>query len=96
MAGSSGRGVRPVPFYHVLSSATVHPLQLSEGWSHMRSWRGIAYRQVLLGCRREGSAVRWLSHREISAGVLHALESDQDPHVVGDLPPYRQRGQEDE
>ena len=39
----------------------------------------IAYRQVLLGSR-EG---RWLTHEEISAGVLGAVDADRPHQVVG-------------
>ena len=40
----------------------------------------VAYRQVLLGAR-EG---RWLTHNEISAGVLSAIDRDHPVAVVGD------------
>ena len=40
----------------------------------------VAYRQVLLG-KRDG---RWLTHEEISSGVLKALVADRPVAVVGD------------
>jgi molybdopterin-guanine dinucleotide biosynthesis protein A len=40
----------------------------------------VAYRQVFLG-ERDG---RWLTHEEISAGVLEAVDADRPLHVVGE------------
>lgn len=42
----------------------------------------VAYRHVLLGAR-EG---RWLTHEEISTGVLEAIDRDAAIHVVGERP----------
>jgi molybdopterin-guanine dinucleotide biosynthesis protein A len=42
----------------------------------------LAYRQVLLG----SVAGRWLTHEEISAGVLAAIDADRPLHVVGERP----------
>ena len=42
----------------------------------------IAYRQVLLG-ERDGT---WLTHEEISSGVLKAMDADRPVAVVGDRP----------
>ena len=40
----------------------------------------VAYRQVLLG----STGGRWLTHEEISAGVLEAVDADRPVHVVGE------------
>ena len=40
----------------------------------------IAYRQVLLGSMGD----RWLTHEEISAGVLDAVEADLPLCVIGE------------
>ena len=42
----------------------------------------VAYRQVLLG----SADGRWLSHEEISSGVLNAVDADRPLTVVGDRP----------
>ena len=42
----------------------------------------VAYRQVLLGSH-EG---RWLTHEEISSGVIDAVDADRPITVVGDRP----------
>jgi molybdopterin-guanine dinucleotide biosynthesis protein A len=42
----------------------------------------VAYRQVLLGSR----GGRWLTHEEISTGVLKAMDADRAVAVVGDRP----------
>jgi molybdopterin-guanine dinucleotide biosynthesis protein A len=42
----------------------------------------VAYRQVLLGAKNG----RWLTHDEISAGTLAAVDADRPLHVVGTRP----------
>jgi molybdopterin-guanine dinucleotide biosynthesis protein A len=42
----------------------------------------VAYRQVLLGA----TGGRWLTHEEISAGTLAAVDADRPLHVVGTRP----------
>lgn len=43
------------------------------------------YRTVILGSVREGEASRWLTHDEISEGVLDAFLSDDKVSVVGSI-----------
>ena len=44
----------------------------------------IEYRQVLLGAVRKGSGSRWLTDKEISTGVLAALDEGEPVAVVGE------------
>lgn len=48
-------------------------------------------REVILGFVRVGSASRWLTDAEISAGVLQALLTDQQRSVVGTVTPWTER-----
>ena len=41
------------------------------------------YRTVILGALRDGASVRWLTHEEISAGVMDAIWSRERVSVVG-------------
>lgn len=52
---------------------------------------GGAIRDVLLGYAREAGASRWLSHAEISAGVLGALDRTESVQVVGQIDPWDER-----
>jgi len=49
------------------------------------------YRQVLLGFVAQPQGSRWLTHGEISGGVIEAIRSDQERFVVGLLHPWEQR-----
>lgn len=49
------------------------------------------YRQVLLGFVLDGGGARWLTHGEIASGVIKAIHTDEEEHVVGTLEPWDQR-----
>lgn len=45
-------------------------------------------RKVILGYTREAGVSRWLSHTEISDGVLGALDRPEALHVIGQIDPW--------
>lgn len=49
------------------------------------------YRQVVLGFVTEGNGSRWLTHEEISDGVIEAMQNDWERSVVGTLEPWEKR-----
>ena len=49
------------------------------------------YRQAVLGFKREGDGARWLTHEEICAGVMHALDMAERRYVVGTVEPWNLR-----
>lgn len=49
------------------------------------------YREVHLGFKREGGRSRWLTHDEISTGVIDAIQNDRKKTVIGMLEPWEQR-----
>ncbi len=49
------------------------------------------YRQVILGFVLEGKGSRWLTHGEISGGVIKAILQDEKQSVVGTLEPWENR-----
>lgn len=51
----------------------------------------IRYRQVILGFVIEGGRSRWLTHQEISDGVLKAVHQDAAWSVVGTVEPWSMR-----
>lgn len=52
---------------------------------------GVEYREAILGFVREGHSSRWLTHSEISAGVLAAVDSARPRTVVGVVEPWSER-----
>lgn len=49
------------------------------------------YRRVYLGFILEKNRSRWLSHDEISNGIIQAIKNDQQETVVGTLEPWDKR-----
>ena len=49
------------------------------------------YRQIILGFIIEGNRSRWLTHKEISGGVIEAIRNDKEYSEVGTLEPWEKR-----
>ncbi len=49
------------------------------------------YREVQLGFKLEGGISRWLTHNEISNGVIEAIKADANKAVIGTLEPWEKR-----
>lgn len=82
----------PCRLFHVRGSAAANPAagagQLPE-W--LADYPNIQYRQVILGFVVEPGGSRWLTHQEISAGVMAAVRRDAPYYVVGTVEPWSQR-----
>jgi len=49
------------------------------------------YRQVVLGFVEDENGSRWLTHDEISGGVIEAIRCDREQSTVGTLEPWEKR-----
>jgi hypothetical protein len=75
-------------FHHVVSTASGGlPGIADRHWRASSRLEGVDYRQVVLGGARDGSRWRWLTHAEISDGVLDAVDSGAARVAVGEAPP---------
>ena len=84
-----GSPQRPGRFFHVLGSAAADPSRPDpQRRAVFASVANIRYREVILGFVREGRGSRWLTHDEISAGVLAAVEADRPRFIVGTVEPW--------
>jgi hypothetical protein len=54
-------------------------------FGNMDVYPSIDYRLVILGFRQQGNTRRWLTHEEISDGVLKAVKSQTQISIVGEL-----------
>lgn len=83
-------------FYHILSSSLADPAESGplERWRERfrNEFPNLEYHTVILGfkTRRLGYA-RWLTHDEISQGVLRTLGSKRLQHIVGVVSPWSAR-----
>lgn len=78
--------------FHVRGSAAANPLTGSRRppeWLALYS--NIQYRQVILGFVIEDGGSRWLTHAEISGGVLDAVRKDRPFSIVGTVEPWSLR-----
>lgn len=83
---ASALGGSPLKFFHVLGSAAANPARMAARWQARAQFPPhVAYCQVVLGAVSQGGHSRWLTHAEISAGVLHAVQAQQGLFVVGTL-----------
>jgi hypothetical protein len=89
VATESGGRVHMV---HVMGSAAAGPTgalaDLAERFAGVPLLR---YQQVVLGFQRDAGGSRWLSHHEISGGVMNAIEDGPSPYIVGQVEPWAPR-----
>ncbi|MDR3510393.1 MAG: hypothetical protein P4L73_02065 [Caulobacteraceae bacterium] len=86
--GSPGR------FFHVLGSAAADQSQpdvLARAARTVEGAPSCLYRQVVLGFVLEGEGARWLTHDEISGGVLKAIDEDASLSTIGVTRPWSAR-----
>lgn len=87
-----GEPDRPGRYFHVLGSASADPSRPDpERLAAFQALRNIRYREIILGFVIEGGVSRWLSHAEISAGVLAAVDADQPRTIIGTVEPWHRR-----
>ncbi|GAA5533318.1 short-chain dehydrogenase [Deinococcus aluminii] len=79
------------PYWHVLGSAVANPAKQGSRRRERFAALGNDYREIILGFVLEGNSARWLTHAEISGGVLHALHHDLKRHVIGVVEPWTLR-----
>jgi len=77
----------PWHLYHVLGSSS-NPDELLKTVPVPAS---CTYHQVQLGFVVDGERSRWLTHSEISGGVIEAVRGGLRRHVVGALEPWSRR-----
>ncbi|WP_066318936.1 short-chain dehydrogenase [Bacillus sp. FJAT-29814] len=78
---------KPCLLFHALGSRA-NPEEIRAGLKLTENCR---YRQVQLGFKLDGETSRWLTHEEISNGVIEAIKRDKQYHVVGVLEPDSKR-----
>jgi len=72
---------QPFHVYHVLGSKA----NLSEIKKNLYLSELCTYHQVQLGFKKEGHSLRWLSHDEISQGVIDSIKEKKEVNTIGTL-----------
>ncbi len=92
VAAFTGTPERPGRFFHVQGSVAADPARAEPGQRAALEQAGpILYREVILGFVIEEGRSRWLTHREISEGVLEAIRADRPRFIVGTVRPWSAR-----
>ncbi len=82
----------PVQYVHVLGSAGADPDNWQDGETAAFSqYENLSYQRVVLGFVAMGNGSRWLTHREISDGVIGAIQSRDAVTIVGQIRPWAMR-----
>lgn len=77
--------------FQVLGSAAAdpaHPWRLETARKVAEGLPGCDLRQVVLGFKVEPEGSRWLTHDEISGGVLEAMRADRSLTIIGQTQPW--------
>jgi hypothetical protein len=80
--------------FQVLGSAAAdpsHPERLDTAAKAAQGSPDCALRQVVLGFQVEAGRSRWLTHEEISRGVLDAIRADLPLAIIGQVEPWSAR-----
>lgn len=86
LAAALARTGYPMRFFHVIGSARTNPKHIADTLLHgLKLSPNMRYHQVILGAHTSGGQTWWLTHQEISAGVLQAVEEEQVQRIVGDV-----------
>lgn len=75
----------PIQFYHILGSASRNP---TNNQLQIKQFTNIRYRTIVLGFKLQGNYSRWLTHKEISDGVISAVESSSEKSIIGQIEPW--------
>lgn len=75
---------QPVAFFHVSGSSS----NLKDIKAKTSVPKHVLYHQIQLGFKRENGISRWLTHEEISQGVIDALLSGKPESVIGMTEPW--------
>jgi hypothetical protein len=79
-------------FFQVLGIHAADPARAPNDLYASLAPRGeLGYHQVILGFTKTESGSRWLTHSEISAGVLEAIARKAPSHIVGTVTPWSDR-----
>ena len=83
-------------FFHVRGSAAANPNRDAGSITASNITNShLDYHEIILGFKLTdsctGPAARWLSHKEISAGVLLAIDNPKSRRIVGTVQPWSSR-----
>jgi hypothetical protein len=92
VARTAAAGGHELRYVHVLGSAADDPAQPDDARrARFAAVAGLVYQEVVLGFVLERGNSRWLTHDEIAAGVLAAVDNHAPRSIVGTTRPWSAR-----
>ena len=88
VAETISKGKLDFRYFDILGSTTAsRRYRVFRREATLKRVKFLIYRKIILGVVIENDVPRWLSHREISGGVIKAIERDEYSYLVGEVPP---------
>ncbi|HMN40115.1 MAG TPA: hypothetical protein PKE29_04670 [Phycisphaerales bacterium] len=81
----------PRRLVHILGCEADHPEDAMRTRPMIAPTPGVQVTRVVLGFVVEGQASRWLTHEEICAGVIEAIDAVPETHTIGQTRPWSMR-----
>ncbi len=81
-----GSRLNKVHYYDILGSSSGDPSDIhSDRPEQFKQYSAIHYHRVVLGWINEVHGKRWLTNEEISQGVIDAVSSGVEEHIIGTI-----------
>jgi hypothetical protein len=82
----------PVQLVQVVGSGAAGPEGSLDGLAkRFEALPQLHYQLVVLGFQRDTAGSRWLTHQEISHGVMAAIDDEHSRYIVGQIEPWALR-----
>lgn len=79
-------------FFDILGSAYLNePDKFIDRGNKLRENKNLLYRKIVLGHKTENNSFSWLTHDEISSGVIEAVKNDVPETIIGNITPPSSR-----
>ena len=78
---------QPWKLFHISGSSS----NLQEIKDKMAIPKHVSYHQIQLGFKTESGISRWLTHAEISNGVIKAILEEKPEQIIGTIEPWENR-----
>lgn len=87
IANEVSKGKNDWELFHILGSSS----NLDEIKKKTAAPASFVYYQVQLGFKSEGTQSRWLTNKEISEGVIEAIQKKKKVLIIGQIEPWENR-----
>ncbi|WP_281258669.1 short-chain dehydrogenase [Melghirimyces profundicolus] len=92
LASLLDQSIESCDYFHIIGSSVADPSRDStSGIEGFHRFKNLRYHEVILGFILENDGSRWLTHQEISQGVIDAIHSNRTTSIVGVVKPWSKK-----